>query len=104
MIELNNFSDDGNGRYSAAFGHDDMVMAEVQLTFVRETLQYKLLRDEFESGFELTTPDNIYNPFESPMDNFGNQWMSNGYTPQTSYDLNDEYARYQNDAYRRLGI
>lgn len=104
MIELNNFSDDGNGRYSAAFGHDDMVMAEVQLTFVKETLQYKLLKDEFESGFELTVPDNMYNPFESSMDNFGTQWMPNGYTPQTSYDLYDEYTRYQNDAYRRLGI
>ena len=104
MIELNNFSDDGKGHYSAAFGHDDMVMAEVQLTFVRETLQYKLLRDEFESGFELTTPDNIYNPFESPMDNFGTQLIPNGYTLQTSYDLYDEYTRYQNDAYRRLNI
>lgn len=101
MIELNNFSDDGNGRYSAAFGHDDMVMAEVQLTFVRETLQYKLLRDEFESGFELTTPDNIYNPFETPTDMM---WQNYGYMPQTSYDIYDDYARIQNDAYRRLGI
>jgi hypothetical protein len=101
MIELNNFSDDGNGHYSAAFGHDDMVMAEVQLTFVRETLQYKLLRDEFESGFDLTTPDNIYNPFESNMDM---DWTPNGYIPQTSYDIYDDYSRIQNDMYRRLSI
>lgn len=99
MIELNNFSDDGSGHYSAAFGHDDMVMAEVQLTFVRETLQYKLLRDEFESGFELTAPDNIYNPFESAMDVY-----TPTYIPQTSYDVYDDYTRLQNDAYRRLGI
>lgn len=64
MIELNNFSDDGNGRYKAAFGHDDMVMAEVQLTFVRETLQYKLFKDEFEAGHNTLLPDTIFNPFE----------------------------------------
>ena len=64
MIELNNFSDDGNGRYKAAFGHDDMVMAEVQLTFVRETLQYKLFKEEFEAGHETILPDTIFNPFE----------------------------------------
>jgi hypothetical protein len=64
MIELNNFSDDGNGRYKAAFGHDDMVMAEVQLTFVRETLQYKLFKDEFEAGHNTMLPDTIFNPFE----------------------------------------
>ena len=64
MVELNNFSDDGNGRYKAAFGHDDMVMAEVQLTFVRETLQYKLFKDEFEAGHNTMLPDTIFNPFE----------------------------------------
>jgi hypothetical protein len=99
MIELNNFSDDGNGHYSAAFGHDDMVMAEVQLTFVRKTLQYKLMRDEFESGYTLETPDTIYNPFESSMDMY-----IPTYTPQTTYDVYDDYTRLQNDAYRRLGI
>lgn len=64
MIELNNFTDSGNGHYAAAFGHDDMVMTEVQLMFVRATLQYKLMKDDFESRFVLETPDNIYNPFE----------------------------------------
>lgn len=102
MIELNNFSDDGNGHYSAAFGHDDMVMAEVQLTFVRETLQYKLMRDEFESGYTLETPDTIYNPFESSMDVYTPDMFL--HIPQTSYDVYDDYTRLQNDAYRRLGI
>ena len=64
MVELNNFSDTGNGHYKAAFGHDDMVMAEVQLTFVRETLQYKLFKDEFEAGHNTMLPDTIFNPFE----------------------------------------
>jgi hypothetical protein len=65
MVELNNFSDTGNGHYKAAFGHDDMVMAEVQLTFVRETLQYKLFKDEFEVGHDTLMPDTIFNPFEA---------------------------------------
>ena len=64
MVELNNFQDDGSGHYKAIFGHDDMVMAEVQLTFVTETLQYKLFKEEFEAGVDAVLPDNIYNPFE----------------------------------------
>ena len=43
MIELNNFSDNGNGKYAAAFGHDDMVMASVQLEFVKSTLHEILI-------------------------------------------------------------
>lgn len=98
MMELNNFSDDGSGHYSAAFGHDDMVMSEVQLTFVRNTLQYKMLRDEFESGYEMVN-DNVYNPFESSVD----PYVPNGYVPTTAYDMYDDYAKLQNDMYRRLG-
>lgn len=64
MVELNNFTDKGNGTYAAAFGHDDMVMTEVQLMFVKATLQYKLMKDDFESNFTIETPDTIYNPFE----------------------------------------
>ena len=64
MVELNNFTDKGNGTYAAAFGHDDMVMTEVQLMFVKATLQYKLMKDDFESNFTIEMPDTIYNPFE----------------------------------------
>lgn len=63
MIELSNFSDDGTGHYKASFGHDDMVMASVQLEFVKRTLQYKMLRDDFASG-AAPVDDNIYNAFE----------------------------------------
>lgn len=64
MVELNNFTDKGNGTYAAAFGHDDMVMTEVQLMFVKATLQYKLMKDDFEDNFMIEMPDTIYNPFE----------------------------------------
>ena len=49
MMELDKFTDDGTGHYRASFGHDDMVMAQVQLEFVKETLQYKLMRSSFDS-------------------------------------------------------
>ena len=100
MIELNNFSDDGNGRYKAAFGHDDMVMAEVQLTFVRETLQYKLFKDEFETSYHVSsTPDTIFNPFEQ-YDPFGGQM-------ETMYNINsmsyfDAYDPYSMDQMRNM--
>ena len=63
MTELDKFCDDGTNHFKASYGHDDMVMAQVQLEFVKKTLQYKMLKDNFDAGI---TPinDNIYNPFE----------------------------------------
>lgn len=57
--ELTNFCDDGSGHYEAAFGHDDMVMATVQLQFVKNTLQFKYLKEM--AGIDLTS--NAYNPY-----------------------------------------
>ena len=101
MIELNNFSDTGNDKFAAAFGHDDMVMAEVQLTFVRETLQYKLLKDEFESGYDITESDTIYNVFEEydPYRNYITVMQENN----ISYaDMPDIYNIDINNMYKRL--
>jgi hypothetical protein len=103
MVELNNFSDTGNGKYAAAFGHDDMVMAEVQLTFVRETLQYKMLRDEFEAGADIAMPDTIYNAFEAfdPFMNYRDVMATNNISVNDMYniydiDLNNMYKRLNN--------
>lgn len=63
MSELSNFVDDGTNHYKASFGHDDLVMAAMQTEFVRNTLQYKILRDEFTSGLQ-PIDENIYNPFD----------------------------------------
>ena len=41
--EILSFINDGTNHYKASFGHDDMVMASIQLEFVKNTLQYKLL-------------------------------------------------------------
>jgi hypothetical protein len=66
--ELNNFTDDGTGHYKAAFGHDDIMMTSIQTEFVRSTLQYKILRSEFESNYNAPVQnDNIYNPFEDTL-------------------------------------
>jgi hypothetical protein len=63
MTELGNFVDDGTNHYKASFGHDDIVMSAIQTEFVRATLQYKILRDDFTMGLQPTN-ENVYNPFE----------------------------------------
>lgn len=103
MVELNNFTDKGNGTYAAAFGHDDMIMAEVQLTFVRETLQYKLLKDDFEDGSGFVN-DTTYNPFESSYDILMQQSGYYGRLNEADpYNISNEFNN-QNDALRRLGV
>lgn len=101
MIELNNFSDNGNGKYAAAFGHDDMVMAEVQLTFVRESLQYKLLKDDFETGHDISLSDTIYNAFEmfDPYAKYQEVMDNNNIS---HFDMYNIYNIDINNAYKRL--
>lgn len=60
--ELQNFCDDGNGRFKASYGHDDMIMTAVQLEFVKKTLQYKILCDDLEMPIQ---EDTIWNPYEA---------------------------------------
>ena len=64
-VELSNFNDDGTGHYKAIFGHDDLVMSAVQLEFVKSTLQYVMLKQEFESTLTNLQIDNedSYNPY-----------------------------------------
>ena len=63
--ELTLFTNDGTGHYKASFGHDDLVMSSVQLEFVKNTLQYKILKSDFEENVNIAEEnDNIYNPFE----------------------------------------
>lgn len=64
MSELSSFINDGTGHYKASFGHDDMVMASVQLEFVKSTLQYKIMRDEFAAGLS-PVEEEIYNPYDN---------------------------------------
>lgn len=57
--ELLNFCDDGSGHYAASFGHDDLIMTTVQLQFVKQTLQYKYLKEMI----GISDP-NMFNPYD----------------------------------------
>lgn len=101
MVELNNFTDKGNSTFSAAFGHDDLVMAAVQLTFVKETLQYKLLKDDFEESVGFVA-DNVYNPFESIVDTMNYNYGYAGFSENDPYNFSGEFNN-RDDAFKRLG-
>lgn len=79
LSQLSNFSDSkGNGTYAACFGHDDLVMAQLQMVFVRENPQYKALCEMFiatQEGAELF--DTSYNPFEI---DYAMMYSGQGYT------------------------
>lgn len=62
--ELENFCDNtGNNTYQASFGHDDVVMAQIQLVLAQQTLQYKNLRAELDSAEDQNNASN-YNPYD----------------------------------------
>ena len=64
LIELENFSDSkGNDTYQASFGHDDVVMAQMQITFVMQTQQYRFLLEDLETGNN-TYNEDFYNPYQ----------------------------------------
>lgn len=63
--QVSNFSDlKGTGTYSACFGHDDLVMAQLQMVFVFENAQYKALSQMFLDSINTIEINNSYNPFE----------------------------------------
>lgn len=61
--ELLNFSDpEEKGVWKAAFGHDDAVMSMIQIEYVKRTLQFTLMKQEFDSQ-KPTESDQHYNPY-----------------------------------------
>ena len=81
-IELGNFNDDGTGHYKAVFGHDDIIMAMVQLMFVKNTVQYKSLKSDFDSLAVVDTASTAYNIYEQP-------WENTLYSMMDQWKLND---------------
>lgn len=72
LNEIENFSDTkGTGTYAASFGHDDVVMAQMQMVFAKQSLQFKYLLDEY-SRDSWEESDNIYNPYDDAA------WMQPG--------------------------
>lgn len=56
ITQMENFSDlNGNGSYEATYGHDDIIMAEVQQAALMQTLKYKLLQESFESSLAVSS-------------------------------------------------
>ena len=68
--ELQNFVDiNGNGVYKASFGHDDTVMSQINLMLAMESIQYKLLVEEFLSGHQFGIEHEVDDiPFASIFD------------------------------------
>lgn len=56
ITQMENFSDlNGNGSYEATYGHDDIIMAEVQQAALMQTLKYKLLQESFEGSLAVSS-------------------------------------------------
>ena len=72
IAQVSNFCDSkGNGTYAASFGHDDMVMAQLQMVFVIENSQYKSLCQMYMASINAQELDNSYNPY-ADMDPYKN--------------------------------
>lgn len=62
-FELENFGNDGRDNFKAIYGHDDMVMSGIQLEFVKQTISFANLCDDFEINY--STNDDDINFYES---------------------------------------
>lgn len=99
QMELDNFCDDGSGHYKASFGHDDMVMSLIQLVFVIGTLQYTLLRQEYDelqiSGVSDSDVTDAYYYGVSYETSYGVGWrrsaLTSRYDEPTESDFNSIY-------------
>ena len=93
LMELENFSDSkGNDTYQASFGHDDVVMAQMQIIFVMQTPQYRFLLDDLESGNNQYNED-FYNPYGETY---------NYYTQNSYYNIEEMYKEERNNNLNRL--
>ena len=93
MLELQNFNNDGSDHYAAAFGHDDIVMDAIQCMFVKETLQYKLLVESFETFDPKRESENdtIYNPWDT--NTMNNDIIEMGWGSNGDWDPNENLNR-----------
>lgn len=72
--QIVDFGTTSGGHYAALNGnHDDIVMAQMQIEFVKETLQWKMMVGEIVEVDNVKTLENtdkstIYNPFETQWD------------------------------------
>jgi hypothetical protein len=65
LDEIENFCDSkGTNTYQSSFGHDDVVMSQMQLVFVKQTIQWKNMLDDFTDGAPFAQDDKYYNPYD----------------------------------------
>ena len=65
LNQVANFTDSkGNGTYAASFGHDDLVMAQLQMVFVIDNPQYKSLCQMFIASLGAIEQSTTYNPYD----------------------------------------
>lgn len=89
--ELLNFSDtEDKGVWKAAFGHDDDVMSMIQYEAVKKTLQFTLLKQEFDSTASHPESDKNFNPYgtiydDPTQDGVYNRYIESGF--RSIYDF-----------------
>ena len=109
LIQVTNFTDNGNGKFAAAFGHDDLVMATIQYEFIKQTTQYRLLRNEFNYSIGSSIQSNMYNISDFLSQLSGPQ-IYHSYPenqdmcidPLTDATINDPYKMEQMNSLNRL--
>lgn len=100
LNQVSNFADNkGNGCYAASFGHDDLVMAQLQMVFAMENQQYKALCEYFlnntNNGMQVQTE--AYNPYEAQ---YG--YGQYDFSQSASSIMDSIYGNEQSSNYRRL--
>lgn len=97
--ELLNFSDvEDKGVWKAAFGHDDSVMSMIQFEAVKKTLQYKLMKQEFDSLASHPNSDTNYNPYSTiyddpTQDGTYDRFIESGFRSIYDFESNDNMSR-----------
>ena len=86
-----NYTYKGNDTYQASFGHDDVVMAQMQIVFVMQTTQFRYLLENLESGNN--QQESFYNPYGE---------MYNYASYNSYYNINEMLQEEQNSNLNRL--
>lgn len=87
LNQVSNFTDSkGNGTYAACFGHDDLVMAQLQMVFVIENPRYKELCQMFMAANSVEEKIEGYNPYGQISIDYNdmNSWFQNGYSQEAA--------------------
>ena len=80
LMEVENFSDSkDNGTYQASFGHDDIIMAQIQLVHAKQSNAYKYLRSEYESS--------LTNGYQESINKDNESGVTLAYNPYTQVDV-----------------